>query len=44
MAGSSERRKDAKKKTHPMMMPYGDLPEFERRKDALVNAVVDALK
>lgn len=35
--------KDAKKKTHPMMVPYGDLPEFERRKDALANAVVDAL-
>jgi hypothetical protein len=36
--------KDAKKKTHPMMVPYGDMPEFEKRKDALVNAVVDALK
>jgi hypothetical protein len=36
--------KDAKKKTHPMMVPYGQLPEFEKRKDALVNAVVDALK
>jgi hypothetical protein len=36
--------KDAQKKTHPMMVPYGQLPEFERRKDALVNAVVDALK
>ena len=38
------RVKDAKKKTHPMMVPYRDLPEFERRKDALVNAVVDALR
>jgi hypothetical protein len=36
--------KDAQKKTHPMMVPYSQLPEFERRKDALVNAVVDALK
>lgn len=36
--------KDAKKKTHPMMIPYAQLPEFEKRKDALVNAVVDALK
>lgn len=36
--------KDAKKKTHPMIVPYGDLPEFERRKDALANAVVDALR
>jgi hypothetical protein len=35
--------KDAEKKTHPMMIPYAKLPEFERRKDALVNAVVDAL-
>jgi hypothetical protein len=26
------------------MVPYRDLPEFERRKDALVNAVVDALR
>ena len=38
------RVKDAAKKTHPMMVPYSQLPEFERRKDALVNAVVDALK
>lgn len=37
------RAKDAKKKTHPMIVPYGDLPDFERRKDALLNAVVDAL-
>ena len=36
--------KDAKKKTHPMMTPYRSLPEFEQRKDALVNAVVDALR
>lgn len=36
--------KDARKKTHPMMIAYADLPEFERRKDALVNAVVDALR
>jgi hypothetical protein len=26
-----------------MMIPYRDLPAFEQRKDALVNAVVDAL-
>jgi len=36
--------KDAKKKTHPMMITYRDLPQFEQRKDALVNAVVDALR
>jgi len=38
------KEKDAKKKTHPMMIPYGDLPTLEQRKDALVNAVVDALR
>ena len=37
------RTKSGVKKTHPMLVPYGDLPEVERRKDALVNAVVDAL-
>lgn len=36
--------KDAVKKTHPMMIPYAQLPEFEKRKDALVNAVIDALR
>ena len=36
--------KDAAKKTHPMMIPYAQLPEFEKRKDALVNAIIDALK
>lgn len=35
--------KSGVKKTHPMLVPYGDLPEVERRKDALVNAVIDAL-
>ena len=37
------RVKSVAKKTHPMLVPYGKLPEGERRKDALVNAVVDAL-
>lgn len=37
------RAKDAKRKTHPMIVPYDALPEFERRKDALLNSVVDAL-
>ena len=37
------RTKSGVKKTHPMLVPYGDLPEVERRKDAPVNAVVDAL-
>lgn len=35
--------KDPAKKTHPMLVAYADLPEFERRKDALLNAVVRAL-
>jgi len=36
--------KDGRKKTHPMLVPYAQLPEVEKRKDALVNAIVDALK
>ncbi len=35
--------KDGVKKTHPLMVPYSQLPEVERRKDALVNATIDAL-
>ncbi len=35
--------KDGVKKTHPLMVAYRALPEVERRKDALVNAVVTAL-
>lgn len=35
--------KDGVKKTHPMMIPYSKLPAFERRKDALVGAVIDSL-
>lgn len=35
--------KDAEAKTHPLMVPYNDLPEVERRKDVLIQAVVDAL-
>lgn len=31
-------------KTHPMLKPYDELPEFERRKDALLNAIVHALR
>jgi len=37
------RTKSGVKKTHPLIVPYSDLPEIERRKDALVNAVIDAL-
>ena len=35
--------KSGVKKTHPMLVPYGQLPEVERRKDALVMATIDAL-
>lgn len=35
--------RDNDKKHHPMLIPYADLPEVERRKDALVGAVIDAL-
>lgn len=37
------RAKNAVKKTHPLMVAYRDLPEIERLKDALVNAVIDSL-
>ncbi len=35
--------KDETAKTHPMMIPYAELPEDERKKDALIISVVDAL-
>ncbi len=35
--------KDVRKKTHPLLVPYARLPIFERRKDALVGAVIDSL-
>ena len=35
--------KDASAKTHPLMVPYDDLPDWERRKDALINALARAL-
>lgn len=37
------RTRSGVRKTHPLMVPYADLPEVERRKDALVSAVIDAL-
>lgn len=36
-------KKDEKKKTHPMMVPFRDLPDEEQRKDALLKAIVLAL-
>lgn len=32
--------KDGDKKTHPMLVAFEDLPIFERKKDALVKALV----
>lgn len=36
--------KDTEKKTHPCLVPYEELPEFQKKKDALFQAIVDALK
>ena len=36
--------KDTEKKTHPCIVPYEDLPEFQKKKDALFCAIVDSLK
>lgn len=35
--------KDPVAKTHPCLLPYHELPEFEQKKDALFSAVVRAL-
>jgi hypothetical protein len=35
--------KDAAAKTHPLIVPYASLPDWERRKDALINALSQAL-
>jgi hypothetical protein len=35
--------KDATKKTHPSMVPFDELSETERRKDAILIGVVQAL-
>ncbi len=36
--------KDPEAKTHPCIVPFDQLPEFQQKKDALFCAVVDALK
>ena len=36
--------KDADAKTHPCMVPFDELPEFQQKKDRLFCAIVDALK
>lgn len=30
-------------KTHPLLVPYAELPDYEKRKDALLRAVILAL-
>lgn len=36
--------KDAEAKTHPCIVPFDQLPEFQKKKDALFCAIVDSLK
>lgn len=36
--------KDSEKKTHPCLVPFEQLPEFQQKKDALFCAIVDSLK
>ena len=36
--------KDVEKKTHPCLVPFDQLPEFQQKKDRLFSAIVDALK
>ena len=36
--------KDVEKKTHPCLVPFEQLPEFQQKKDRLFSAIVDALK
>lgn len=36
--------KDTEKKTHPCLVPFEELPEFQQKKDRLFCAIVDALK
>lgn len=36
--------KDAEAKTHPCIVPFHELPEFQQKKDKLFCAIVDALK
>lgn len=36
--------KSAQTKEHPCLVPFDELPEFQRKKDALFCAIVDSLK
>lgn len=37
-------KKDAEAKTHPCLVPFEELAEFQQKKDVLFQAIVDALK
>jgi hypothetical protein len=37
-------KKDAEAKTHPCIVPFEELPEFQQKKDKLFRAIVNALK
>lgn len=36
--------KNAELKTHPCLVPFNELPEFQQKKDKLFCAIVDSLK
>lgn len=36
--------KDAEKKTHPCLVAFEELPEFQQKKDKLFQTIVEALK
>jgi hypothetical protein len=36
--------KNSEKKTHPCLVPFEQLPEFQQKKDKLFRAIVNALK
>ena len=35
--------KDSNKKTHPCIVPFNDLPNYQQKKDMLFTAIVDSL-
>ena len=36
--------KDSEKKTHPCIIPFGQLPDFQKKKDTLFCSIVESLK
>ncbi len=36
--------KDPEAKTHPCLVPFNELPEFQQKKDALFCGIVDSMK